>query len=426
MPWRLSPPLGSHLPAFQVWSTTPRKNLPTSSWRRRWYQSSPTTGMKFSLTIRMTSGSEKPSARPSTTLFQPHPIGLPSISQSMSGLPVWAAFLRASQRSTIQGMSSHLVSSARGLMRVLRESTSPIFGPSPAVRARRMVRSMPTMCSSLLDMGDPEPGECNRRLSTMLFGAGRIVTEFRSIDTPGGRQENGPPMDNSLAGKTALVTGGSRGIGKAIAHALYRAGARVIICGREARSLIAAAKEIGEILAVPADVRREKDVKKLFKVADRLDILVNNAGGMEHFGTFEETSLDAWRSTFELNLFSVVSVTRAAAPLLRKSRGCIVNIASDVGRRPFAMGPDYCAAKSALLNLTRYLAAELAPVRVNAVAPGPVPTGRWTPAEVKKAASRTVLNRTGTPEEVASAVLLAVKNGYLNGAVLGVDGGSVR
>jgi len=233
-------------------------------------------------------------------------------------------------------------------------------------------------------------------------------------------------MDNTLAGKTALVTGGSRGIGKAIARAFYHAGARVIICGRDAKSLIAAAKEIGEIICVPADVRREKDVKKLFKVVDRLDILVNNAGGMEHYGKFGPTPLEAWRSTFELNLFSAVSITRTALPLLRKSRGCIVNIASDVGRRPFAMGPDYCAAKAGLISLSRYLAAELAPIRVNAVCPGPVVTGPWDAASIRSAADRTLMKRTGTPEEVASAVLLAVKNGYLNGAVLGVDGGAVR
>jgi 3-oxoacyl-[acyl-carrier protein] reductase len=231
-------------------------------------------------------------------------------------------------------------------------------------------------------------------------------------------------MDNSLAGRTALVTGGSRGIGKAIARALFHAGARVIICGREAKSLVAAAKEIGEIICIPADLR--KDVRKLFKAVDRLDILVNNAGGMEHLEDFEGTSLAAWRSTFELNLFSVVEVTRGALPLLRKSKGCVVNIASDVGRRPFHMGPDYCAAKAALINLTRYLAAELAPVRVNAVAPGPVPTGPWSPAQIRTAASRTLSGRTGTPEEVASAVLLAAKNGYLNGAVVGVDGGAAR
>ena len=231
-------------------------------------------------------------------------------------------------------------------------------------------------------------------------------------------------MDNSLAGKTALVTGGSRGIGKAIARALYGAGARVIIAAREPRSLIRAAKDIGEIICVPADVR--KDVKKLFRYVDRLDVLVNNAGGMEHQRGFEETGLAAWKSTFELNLFSAVEVTRAALPHLRKSKGCIVNVASDVGRRPFDMGPDYSAAKAALINLTRYLAAELAPVRVNAVCPGPVVTGPWGKEAVRKAAARTLARRTGTPEEVASAVLFAVRCGYLNGAVCGVDGGSVR
>jgi NAD(P)-dependent dehydrogenase (short-subunit alcohol dehydrogenase family) len=231
-------------------------------------------------------------------------------------------------------------------------------------------------------------------------------------------------MDNSLAGKTALVTGGSRGIGKSIAKALFHAGARVIICGRDPKALVAAAKEIGEILCIPADVR--KDVKKLFKAVDRLDILVNNAGGMGHFKDFAGTTLDDWKRTFELNLYSVVEVTRAALPLLKKSKGCVVNIASDVGRRPFDMGPDYCAAKAGVINLSRYLAAELAPVRVNVVCPGPVVTGPWGDKAIKKAAARTLAGRTGTTDEVASAVLFAVKCGYLNGAVLGVDGGAVR
>jgi NAD(P)-dependent dehydrogenase (short-subunit alcohol dehydrogenase family) len=231
-------------------------------------------------------------------------------------------------------------------------------------------------------------------------------------------------MDRRLERKTALVTGGSRGIGRAIARALHHSGARVFICGRDARSLVAAAKEIGEINCIQGDVRR--DAAKILGRIDRLDVLVNNAGGMEHRGRFEETSAKAWRSTFELNLFSAVEVTRAALPLLRRSRGCIVNIASDVGRRPFRMGPDYCAAKAALVNLTRYLAVELAPVRVNAVCPGPVVTGPWPKAAIREAASRTLAGRTGTPEEVADAVLLAATNGFLNGAVCGVDGGAVR
>jgi len=231
-------------------------------------------------------------------------------------------------------------------------------------------------------------------------------------------------MDRRLEGKTALVTGGSRGIGKAIARAFHHAGARVFICGREARSLVAAAKEIGEINCIQGDVRR--DAARILRRIDRLDILVNNAGGMEHHGRFEETGPKAWRSTFELNLFSVVEVTRAALPLLRRSKGCVVNIASDVGRRPFSMGPDYCAAKAAVISLTKYLAAELAPVRVNAVCPGPVVTGAWSKAEVRKAASRTLLGRTLTVEEIADAVVFAATCGYLNGAVCGVDGGAVR
>lgn len=225
-------------------------------------------------------------------------------------------------------------------------------------------------------------------------------------------------------GKTVLVTGGSRGIGKAVARAFYHAGARVIICGRDPRSLVAAAREIGEIICIPADVRR--DVRKLFRRVDRLDVLVNNAGGMEHYAGFEGTGLRAWRSTFELNLFSAVEVTRAALPLLRKSKGSIVNVASDVGRRPFRMGPDYCAAKAALINLTRYLAAEAAPVRVNAVAPGPVVTGRWSRRDVREAAGRTLLGRTGQPEEVAGAVLYAAGAEWMTGAVCGVDGGAAR
>lgn len=226
-------------------------------------------------------------------------------------------------------------------------------------------------------------------------------------------------MDRRFEGKSVLVTGGSRGIGKATAYAFHHAGARVFICGRDAKSMIRAAREIGEIICIPGDVRR--DAAKILKAVDRLDVLVNNAGGMEHFEA--DPTAAAWKSTFELNLFSAVEMTRAAQPLLKKSKGVVVNIASDVGRRPFHMGPDYCAAKAALINFTRSLVAQ---VRANAVCPGPVVTGDWSPAEIKKAASRTLLKRTGTPEEVADAVLFAAHDGFLNGAVLGVDGGSVR
>lgn len=235
-----------------------------------------------------------------------------------------------------------------------------------------------------------------------------------------------PSPAREFEGRTVLVTGGSRGIGKAVARAFHEAGARVVICGRDPAALVEAARDIGEILCFPADVRR--DARRLVAgLRGRLDILVNNAGGMEHYRNFERTPLSAWRSTFEENLFGAVAVTREALPLLRRSpAGCVVNIASDVGRRPFHMGPDYCAAKAALINLTRYLAAELAPVRVNAVCPGPVVTGDWSPREVRRAAARTLLGRTGRTGEVAHAVLFAARATFLTGAVVGVDGGAVR
>ncbi len=232
-------------------------------------------------------------------------------------------------------------------------------------------------------------------------------------------------MDRRFEGQSVLVTGGSRGIGRAIARAFHHAGARVFIVGRNAKSLVAAARDIGEIICIPGDVRR--NVRPIFRSVDRLDVLVNNAGGMENGEKFASTSRAAWRSTFELNLFGAVEMTRAALPLLKTSKGVVVNIASDVGRRPFDMGPDYCAAKAALINFTQYLAGELAPdVRANVVCPGPVVTGPWSKADIRKAASRTLLKRTGRPSEVAEAVLFAAHDRFLTGATLGVDGGAVR
>ncbi len=247
-------------------------------------------------------------------------------------------------------------------------------------------------------------------------------------------------MELGLRNKRVLVTGGSRGIGRAIARAFHHEMADVWICGRSAKRLVEAAKEIGEITAVPCDVRKHADVKRLFRRIDRLDVLVNNAGGMEHYGRFEETHAGTWRSAFELNVLSAVEATRCALPLLRKSRGCIVNIASEVGRQPFHMGPDYCAAKAALLNLTKYLANELAGegVRVNAVCPGPVVTDSWWEEAgwhagrlrdlTKGAAKRVPLRRVGLPEDVAGiAVFLASsQSGWITGAAFAVDGGSVK
>jgi len=252
-------------------------------------------------------------------------------------------------------------------------------------------------------------------------------------------------MDLGLRGRTVLVTGGSRGIGMAIARAFVAEGARVAICSRSARHLVAAAKALGEIAAYPCDVTKPREVRAVLRRTGPLDVLVNNAGGMEHFGDFDATTPETWRRAFELNLFSAVETIRAARRGLKTRKGCIVNIASEVGRQPFNMGPDYVASKAALLSLTKYLANELAPegIRVNAVCPGPVMTDSWI-AEArqragprwraflkeaaKRASARVPLGRMGSPEDVASLVAFVAspRASWITGASLAVDGGAVR
>ncbi|MBI4566335.1 MAG: SDR family oxidoreductase [Planctomycetes bacterium] len=252
-------------------------------------------------------------------------------------------------------------------------------------------------------------------------------------------------MDLGLRDRTVLVTGGSRGIGRAVACAFHEEGARVVICSRSARHLVEAAKEIGEVVAIPCDVRRPGEIRRLMRRAGPLDVLVNNAGGMEHFARFDETTPARWRSTFELNLHSAVEVTRAALAGLKRRRGCVINVASEVGRQPFGMGPDYCAAKAALLNLTKYLANELATngIRVNAICPGPVLTDSWIEdarraggsrwkrhlaADLEHALRRVPLGRVGRPADVGGlAVFLASpRASWITGAAFAVDGGALR
>src|SRR5262245_50345514 len=167
-------------------------------------------------------------------------------------------------------------------------------------------------------------------------------------------------MDLGLRDRTALVTGGSRGIGLAIARVLHREGARVVICSRHPRHLVAAAKELGEIIAVPCDVTRPAKVRALLRRSGPLDILVNNAGGMDHFEGFDGTTAATWRRALEANLISAVELIRAARPGLAAQRGCIINIASEAARQPLGAGPDYSAAKAALLSATKSLANEFA------------------------------------------------------------------
>jgi NAD(P)-dependent dehydrogenase (short-subunit alcohol dehydrogenase family) len=171
-------------------------------------------------------------------------------------------------------------------------------------------------------------------------------------------------MRLGLAGKVALVTGASKGIGLAVAEALAAEGARVVISARCQPALDRAAAAIrehgGEVLGVPADVTRPEDVERLVAAAvsrfGTIHVLVNNAGGIGSFSPFDELSDGAWLGVLELNVLSAVRVTRAVLPHMRRQEwGRIINMGSESGVQPDALMPHYNASKAALINLTKSL-----------------------------------------------------------------------
>jgi 3-oxoacyl-[acyl-carrier protein] reductase len=234
----------------------------------------------------------------------------------------------------------------------------------------------------------------------------------------------------SLAGKTALVTGGSRGIGRAIATELARAGAAVIVGYRSGRDEAEAlASELGA-RAVQADVSSAEDAARLVEEAGSLDILVNNAG-LTRDGVLARMPDDDWRLVLETNLSSVFYTCRAACrPMMKKRGGSIVNISSIVGVHGNWGQTNYAASKAGIIGFTKSLARELGSrnVRANVVAPGYVKT-RLTevlPEEATQAMlQNTPLGRLGDPEDVAGAVrfLCSDEAAYITGEVLLVDGG---
>jgi 3-oxoacyl-[acyl-carrier protein] reductase len=234
----------------------------------------------------------------------------------------------------------------------------------------------------------------------------------------------------SLDGKVALVTGASRGIGKAIALELGRAGADVVLSyqsGREEAEAVAA--EIGG-RAVGADVSDASSAKALVDAAGDLDILVNNAG-VTRDGVLARLSDDDWRAVIDTNLSSVFYTCRAAArPMMKRRGGAIVNVSSIVGLHGNFGQTNYAASKAGIIGFTKSLARELGSrnVRANVVAPGYV-RSRLTdvlPEEATKTMlDATPLGRLGDPEDVAGAVrfLCADEARFVTGAVLLVDGG---
>ena len=234
----------------------------------------------------------------------------------------------------------------------------------------------------------------------------------------------------ALAGKTALVTGGSRGIGRAIAAGLAAAGADVVVgyrsAGHEAEQVAA---EIGG-RAVQADVSDSDDARRLVEQAGDLDILVNNAG-VTRDGLLMRMPDEDWRTVLETNLGGVFHTCRAASRgMLRRRSGAIVNVSSVVGVHGNPGQTNYGAAKAGIIGFTKSLARELGNrgVRANVVAPGYIST-RLTeelPDDLKQAMlQNTPLGRFGSPEDVAGAVrfLCSDEASFITGEVLLVDGG---
>ncbi|HEV8700563.1 MAG TPA: SDR family oxidoreductase [Candidatus Polarisedimenticolia bacterium] len=247
-----------------------------------------------------------------------------------------------------------------------------------------------------------------------------------------------------LAGRAAIVTGGSRGIGRACVLALAKAGADVVF---SYRSRAAAARDLerrvrasgGRAVAVHADVSRPRDCDRLVRSAllrfGRADILVNNAGIWEPPEGVEVATLsDAqWEKTLRINLDGSFYCTRAAVPAMRERRwGRIVNIASTAGQRGEALHSDYAASKGAIISFTKSLSTELGPhgILVNAVAPWWVDTDmshETLEREGTASGEASPLGRVATPEEIAGPVLFLCSDlaSFITGEILNVNGGTI-
>lgn len=241
-----------------------------------------------------------------------------------------------------------------------------------------------------------------------------------------------------LEGKVAVITGGSRGIGRAIAMRLSAEGAKVAICGR---NLEAAEEVVAEIeaagatgMAVAADVSRESDAEALIQASikcfGRLDILVNNAG-ITRDGLLVRMKEEDWDTVLDVNLKGAFFTTRAALrPMLRARGGRIVNISSIAGTMGIPGQANYSAAKAGLIGFTKAVAKEVASrsITVNAVAPGFIETEMTAvlPEDRKRIyLSQIPIGRFGDPTEVAALVSFLVSEaaGYITGQVITIDGG---
>lgn len=235
-----------------------------------------------------------------------------------------------------------------------------------------------------------------------------------------------------LAGRRALVTGGAKRIGRAIALELAKAGAEVAITFRgsdaEAQQTVHALQAAGaRAFAVNCDVRSEASVNEAVLAAVEqlggLDLLVNNAGAFET-AVLEEITVAQWDAMFETNTRGPFLVAKAAYPHLKAAQGRIVNIGSLGGIHPWATHAHYCTSKAALHMLSQTMAKAWAPeIAVNCVAPGMIVMGEVDPA-YEHMARKTPMQTNGTAQDVAAAVLFfAAGPHFITGQLLAVDGG---
>src|SRR3989344_3054870 len=221
---------------------------------------------------------------------------------------------------------------------------------------------------------------------------------------------------NILQGKIVLVTGASRGIGRAIARAFVAAGASVILNYREREA------EMGRVI---------DELKKIKKQFGRIDVLINNAG-IRQDSLIVNTAEKDWDNILNVNLKGTFLCLKEAAKLMLASGGRIVNIVSVVGTHGNAGQAAYSASKAGIIGLTKSAAKELGPVgiTVNAIAPGLIDTDMvadLTTEQRAKLIKNTPLGRAGTPDEIASAVVFLASDAasYINGQIIGIDGGMI-